>query len=247
MTAERDKDLVRQVDGEVVGIVEQGEEYAWRLLGACEIRCQRGGRKHDAIECVTCPRFVNFVPSADRSRVRIRCMWNEEDCVGGVMTLASEIVSVTPDMSVAAAVKRAQVGKVHHLLVITDGRVVGVVCRCALVPPVAHGETVADRMATRVYTIRPWDTLEQAVERMREHDIGCLPVMEGDKLFGIISRTDLLGAGFAADRFGCEFCDRCGGHHALRPHPTLSHVTFCIDCLEQTMTDDDYYAADDAR
>lgn len=245
--AERDKDLVRQVDGEVVGTILPGEDYAWRLLGSCEIRCQRGGRLHDAIECITCPRFVNFVPSADRKHVRIRCSWNEDDCVGGVMTLAPAIVSVKPDTSIAAAVKRAHAGRVHHLLVIENGRVVGVVCRCALVPPVARGETVANRMATHVITIRPWDSLEQAADRMRAHDIGCLPVMDGDKLYGIISRTDLLGAGFAADRFGCEFCDRCGGHHALRPHPTLEHVTFCVDCLEATMTYEDYDAMDDAR
>ncbi len=242
--ATHDKDLVRQVDGVVIGAVPPGDNFAWRLLGACELRCQGGGRAHDALECITCPRFVNFVPSADRTRIRIRCSWHEEDCVGAVMTLENALISVYPTTSIADAVKRAKSGSVHHLLVLDNGALVGVVCRCALVPPVLAGETIADRMSTTVYTIRPWDTLEAAVAKMREHQIGCLPVVADNKLYGIISRSDLMGAGIDGDRFGCEFCDNCGDHHALRPHPMLANMLFCVDCLEKTMSDEDYAAAD---
>lgn len=241
---DEDKELVREVNAEVVGDVARGRGYAWRLLGACRLRCQRGGRVHDALECITCPRFVNFVPSRDGTHVRIRCLWSEDDCVGDVMTKAPELVSVRSDTRIFDAVKRARAARIHHLIVIDEDQPTGVVCRCALVPPILGGETVADRMSSRLHTIHSWDSLSRAVALMKQHQIGCLPVMSETKLVGIITRSDLLAAGFAAERFGCELCDRCGGHHALRRHPTLDHITFCVDCLEETMVEDDYLELD---
>jgi len=48
-------------------------------------------------------------------------------------------------------------------------------------------------MKTDVQTIGPDASLQEAAARMREHKIGCLPVVEDDKLVGIISEYDLLG------------------------------------------------------
>lgn len=41
-------------------------------------------------------------------------------------------------------------------------------------------------------TVSPTETLHTAVERMVEHGIGCLPVMDGDVFAGIITERDVL-------------------------------------------------------
>ena len=48
-------------------------------------------------------------------------------------------------------------------------------------------------MKTGVHTVGPDATIQEAAKRMREKKIGCLPVVEGHKLVGIISEYDLLG------------------------------------------------------
>ena len=47
-------------------------------------------------------------------------------------------------------------------------------------------------MAHRVHTIGPQDPLSEALERMKQHNVGRLPVVDDGRLVGIISRRDLL-------------------------------------------------------
>lgn len=49
-------------------------------------------------------------------------------------------------------------------------------------------------MTRRPYTISPQAPIEEAALIMREKKIGCLPVIEGGKLVGIITETDILDA-----------------------------------------------------
>ena len=53
--------------------------------------------------------------------------------------------------------------------------------------------SVKDIMTGNVITISPYDTIELAVDLMREKKIKKLPVADGDKLVGIVTMTDLLG------------------------------------------------------
>lgn len=52
---------------------------------------------------------------------------------------------------------------------------------------------LADVMRTDVQTIGPDATVQEAALRMRETKIGCLPVVDGGRVVGIISEYDLLG------------------------------------------------------
>lgn len=51
---------------------------------------------------------------------------------------------------------------------------------------------VRNIMTKQVYTISPSDSLERAAEMMTEHDINRLPVIEGGKLVGIVTRGDII-------------------------------------------------------
>jgi acetoin utilization protein AcuB len=44
----------------------------------------------------------------------------------------------------------------------------------------------------KLITITPDALIEEAVQLMHDHKIGCLPVVEGDKLYGIFTETDVL-------------------------------------------------------
>ncbi len=44
----------------------------------------------------------------------------------------------------------------------------------------------------KLVTITPDTLIEEAVELMHDHKIGCLPVLEGGKLYGIFTETDAL-------------------------------------------------------
>jgi len=47
-------------------------------------------------------------------------------------------------------------------------------------------------MTREVITISPHDTLQTAARKMRDYDIGFLPVYDGDKLVGVLSDRDIV-------------------------------------------------------
>ncbi len=54
----------------------------------------------------------------------------------------------------------------------------------------------------KLVTITPDTIIEEAVQLMHDNKIGCLPVLEGDKLYGIFTETDALG--LLVDVFGSK-------------------------------------------
>jgi CBS domain-containing membrane protein len=51
---------------------------------------------------------------------------------------------------------------------------------------------VRDLMRTRVITVAPDTTLEMAAEILIDEKVGCLPVVEGEKLVGIVTEADFV-------------------------------------------------------
>ena len=91
--------------------------------------------------------------------------------------------------------------KIRHLLVEDeDGRLVGVLSHRALVRLVARGTrsgigehpTVAALMVKNPLTIGPEMPTLEVMKLMRERRVSCLPVVEGDKLIGVITEADLI-------------------------------------------------------
>jgi CBS domain-containing protein len=55
-----------------------------------------------------------------------------------------------------------------------------------------HVKRVREVMQRKVVTIAPEASLLLAARRMREHQIGCLPVLERGELLGMITDRDLV-------------------------------------------------------
>ena len=85
---------------------------------------------------------------------------------------------------------------IHHLVVMDDSTVAGL-----LSDRDAGGRSgaslrarsrVGDVMTTPVVTVGPSMTIRQVANLMRGRTIGCVPVVEGKRLVGIVTVSDLL-------------------------------------------------------
>jgi len=116
--------------------------------------------------------------------------------------MRSPAVSIPPDTTLQDAYRTMQEKGFRHLLVVDGGRLAGVItdrdlrlATSALAPaPFAPGSLVSDAMTRRPLTTDPSDPVEDAARTMRERKIGCLPVLEDDRVVGIVTGLDLLDA-----------------------------------------------------
>lgn len=87
----------------------------------------------------------------------------------------------------------------HHLPVVdADGKVVGILTQRDLQLAARHFREadvgVSEVMRAPVITVAPDDPLKSAAERMTSARIGGLPVVDGDRIVGVITERDLLRA-----------------------------------------------------
>jgi CBS domain-containing protein len=83
-----------------------------------------------------------------------------------------------------------------------DGRLVGLVTHRGLLHLISNGNrstasdpiTVRQIMVTDPVTVSPSTSSLEAIEIMRSNRVGCLPVVEGDQLVGIVTSYDFLEA-----------------------------------------------------
>jgi acetoin utilization protein AcuB len=86
--------------------------------------------------------------------------------------------------------------RIRHLVVLRRGQVCGIVSERDLGgrdgESIRREARVGDRMTETTVTIRSDATASQAANLMRGRVIGCLPVVDGDRLCGIVTTSDLL-------------------------------------------------------
>ncbi|WP_226482432.1 CBS domain-containing protein [Natrinema amylolyticum] len=145
--------------------------------------------------------FVYIAASSEAQQVTMKAAF-QDVTVGDIMTPASDLHTVEPDTTVAELIQRMfterhtgypvvdtqafEGERLIGLVTLTDARDVDPVERDAY--------TVEDVMTTDLQTISPDSDAMTAIERMREHDIGRLLVVDDDDLVGLISRTDVMTA-----------------------------------------------------
>lgn len=103
-----------------------------------------------------------------------------------------------------------QASRIRHLPVLNDqGRLVGILTQrdlfhSALVRALGFGTTARDKMlktivvkdvmTDTVHTTTADTPLDEAARLMLDHKIGCLPVLEGETLVGILTEGDFVAA-----------------------------------------------------
>ncbi len=108
--------------------------------------------------------------------------------------MTKRVETMSTGESAAEALSRMRRKRIHHLVVTRGKEILGVVSDRDLSDRSAEGreETVEQVMTAPAATASPKMSMRQAANRMRGRGIGCLPVVEGGKLVGIITTTDLL-------------------------------------------------------
>lgn len=130
---------------------------------------------------------------------------NKESTVGEIMTKAPVTLRSEDILDLADDVMT--LGRIRHIPIVEAGRVVGVLSqrdlfRSALAKalgfPYNKRKTlmkavkIQEVMSSPAITIAASATIKEAGRVMLERKIGCLPVVDGEALTGLVTETDVL-------------------------------------------------------
>jgi acetoin utilization protein AcuB len=143
-----------------------------------------------------------------------------------------DVITITPTTSHRAAVGILQEHNIRRLPVVAHGRLVGIVSEKDLLSSQPSPATtlsvyeifsLLDKMPVKqimsqpVITVGPECTIEDAANIMLTRKIGCLPVVRGHELIGIITESDIfrlfvevLGGNEPGSKFTIELGDTPG-------------------------------------
>lgn len=110
----------------------------------------------------------------------------------------SAVFSVTPDATVFEAIKLMAHKNVGALLVLAEGKLVGIISERDYTRKVAIKGRSSKEMQVReiisvdVISVTPNDSIEECMKLMTENRIRHLPVVDGEAVLGVISIGDLV-------------------------------------------------------
>jgi len=108
--------------------------------------------------------------------------------------------TVEPSATLVEAARVMAQEDVGPVPVVEGGRVVGILTdRDIVVRAVAEGRdpqstTVQDVVSTDLATVQPDSSLDEALQLMAQRQVRRLPVVEGEKLVGIVAQADVARA-----------------------------------------------------
>ncbi len=121
--------------------------------------------------------------------------------------MRTKIVTISAGERLSTVEDIMTLGRVRHMPVVRGGRLVGVVSQRDLLRAslseltsfrseerraFLHAIEISQVMSTPPITIDPDASLQKAALLMAEQKIGCLPVVEADRLIGLLTETDVL-------------------------------------------------------
>lgn len=122
--------------------------------------------------------------------------------------MTTDVFTVDRNEALLTADRVMSLGRIRHVIVVDeDGNLAGVVSQRDLfhsgllkalgygthaMQKTLDGMLVKEVMTTNLITTGPDTPLKQAAGLMVQHKIGCLPVLEGSKLVGIVTESDFV-------------------------------------------------------
>jgi CBS domain-containing protein len=116
-------------------------------------------------------------------------------------------VTLKPDDTLDLANDVISLGRIRHIPVVDDGRLVGLLSERDLIGAAAthifglkqksksallKSVLIRDVMKKRVVTVEPETPIKEAAHLLAEKKIGCVPVVRDGELVGLVTTTDVL-------------------------------------------------------
>jgi acetoin utilization protein AcuB len=116
-------------------------------------------------------------------------------------------VTLSPDDTLDLANDVISIGRIRHIPVLEQGRLVGIISQRDLLSATADRifglkqksrsellkkELVKNVMKKRVITVGPETPIKEAARLMMDKKIGCVPVIKKDDLVGLVTTTNIL-------------------------------------------------------
>lgn len=118
--------------------------------------------------------------------------------------MSTNLITVPPSATIAEARTLMHENRIHHIPVVKGDALVGLITLTNVLAATdsflrdpqnrihANEISIEDAMVTDVATVDINASLRHAALFLEKHAIGCLPVMDDDKLIGIITDTDFV-------------------------------------------------------
>jgi CBS domain-containing membrane protein len=118
--------------------------------------------------------------------------------------MSTNLITVSPAATLAQARTLMHDNRIHHIPVVDGDRLVGLITLTNVLAATdsflrddnsrihANDIGIRDAMVTDVATVDLNASLRHAALFLEKHKIGCLPVLDDDKLVGIITDTDFV-------------------------------------------------------
>ena len=121
--------------------------------------------------------------------------------------MSKKVVSISADDTLDIVKEIMDLGSVRHLPVVRKGALVGVVSQRDLLRAslsnvmglpadeqnrFLKGVAISEVMSSPAISIESDASVKEAARLMAAHKIGCLPVLRGAELVGILTETDVL-------------------------------------------------------
>jgi CBS domain-containing protein len=121
--------------------------------------------------------------------------------------MVTEVVTLHVDEELSLASDIMNLARIRHLPIVEGDRLMGIISqrdlfKASLASVMGHdyAETrdhlksvsIRDAMVKKVLTVEPDTEIQEAGRVMLEKKIGCLPVVEGERLVGMVTETDII-------------------------------------------------------
>lgn len=121
--------------------------------------------------------------------------------------MVQDVATLDVDDELSLANDIMKLGRIRHLPVVAGKKLVGILSerdlfRSSLVEALGHEPSktrdvmkairIQDIMIKNLITISPEADIKEAVRLMIKHKIGCVPVVQGEELLGLVTETDIL-------------------------------------------------------
>ena len=175
---------------------------AWQVNSLADMRGHgSAGERLNALTAAMAARQTEGEPVAewDGARLDESGGW-KHNFVKVEQYMTTELFTVNEDESLDLVAYMMEWERIRHVPVENARHeLIGLVSYRALLRQMARGRQAAQRqvavaqiMKRDPVVISPEDSTLRAIELMREHKIGCLPVVKDDRLIGIITERDLM-------------------------------------------------------